>query len=147
MKQFIFSEKETFLTCPITLPDPPFISDIMKPIVIKPISKRSSTHWLRVYFDSHFSFKEFAAKMASIGRKAISGLKMLTNTIHSMEPIIMRKVIHTCILPIFTYGMSVWWSGHSRLCQKGTTIGNRIDGHLKQLNKVQNIALRAILPV
>lgn len=103
--------------------------------------------WLGVYFDSRLLFKEHVAKMASKRRKAVSSLKMLVNTIHGVEPIIMRKAIHACILPILTYEAPVWWSGCSCISEKGKTISYRVDGQLKQLNKVQNIALRAILPV
>ena len=71
------------------------------------MTERSSMRWLGFYFDSRLSYKEHAAKMASKGRKAVSGLKMLANTIRRVEPIIMRKAIHACILPILTYGAPV----------------------------------------
>lgn len=39
-----FSKRRNFPNSPITLSDLPFLSDIMEPRVIKPISKRSSMH-------------------------------------------------------------------------------------------------------
>ena len=85
--------------------------------------------------------------MASKGRKAVSGLNMLGNTVQGVEPYVMRQAVHACILPILTYAAPAWWPGKNRLDKKGKVIRNGVEGHLSRLNKVQNIALRTILPV
>lgn len=146
-KAIHFSRKKHFPNSPIHLPGPPFSPNAVEPRIIRPINKHSSMRWLEAHFDSQLSFKEHISKMASKGRKVVARLKMLANTIHGVEPLIMRKAIHACILPILTYGAPTWCSGRTRLNREGKTICNGIDNHLKQLDKVQNIALRTILPV
>lgn len=55
--------------------------------------------------------------------------------------------MHACILPILTYAAPAWWPGKNRQDKNGKVIRNGVEGHLSRLNKVQNIALRTILPV
>ena len=45
--------------------------------VVRPVGKKASMRWLGVFHDSRLSFKDHANKLASKGRQAASGLKML----------------------------------------------------------------------
>lgn len=100
-----------------------------------------------VYFDSRLSFSNHADIMASKGRRASAGLIMLANTVRGVDAKIMRRAVHACILPILTYATLAWWPGHTRINKNNKTIRNGVDGHLKKLDKAQNVALHAILPV
>ena len=141
-----FSRKRNFDNVNIQLPPSPGAPYNAEPRIVKP-TPNSAMRWLGVYFDSRLSFKCHAEKMASKGRKAVSGLNMLGNTVQGVEPYVMRQAVHACILPILTYAAPAWWPGKNRLDKKGKVIRNGVEGHLSRLNKVQNIALRTILPV
>lgn len=103
--------------------------------------------WLGVYFDSRLSFSDHVTKMASKGRKAAACLSMLVKTTRGAEASIMRRAVHACILPILTYGTSAWWPGRTRTNGKGGTIQNSMKTNCNKLDKAQNVALRAFLPV
>lgn len=45
--------------------------------VVRPVGKKASMRLLGVFYDSRLSFKDHANKLASKGRQAASGLKML----------------------------------------------------------------------
>lgn len=65
---------------------------------------------------------------------------MLRNTVRGVD-------VRICILPILTYAAPAWWNGRSRINNAGKTIRNGVEGQLYRLDKVQNTALRTILPV
>ena len=46
--------------------------------------------------------------MASKSQRAVAGLKMLGNTIQGAETKVIRREVHTCILPILTYAAPAW---------------------------------------
>lgn len=142
-----FSRKRDTTNPPINLPPPPFLSDPETTRVVQPVSKTSSMRWLGVYFDTGLSFKNHVEKMASKGRKAVAGLNMLGNTTKGMDVKVIRRAVHACILRILTYAAPTWWAGRTRINNAGKTIRNGVEGQLKRLDKVQNIALRTILPV
>ena len=64
--------------------------------------------WLGVYFDHRLSFADLSGKIASQGRKVVSGLSILVNTTKEIEAVIMRKTVHVCILPILKYDAPAW---------------------------------------
>ncbi len=103
--------------------------------------------WLGVFYDSKLSFRDPANKLASKERQAASGLKMLVKTTRGISAAIMRKEMHGCILPILTYSAPAWWPGRTQTNKEGRTIQNSTEGLCIKLDKVQNIALRAMLPV
>lgn len=46
-----------------------------------------------------------------------------------------------------TYTAPAWWAGRTRVNNAGKTVRNGVEGQLNRLDKVQNVALRTILPV
>ncbi len=110
-----FSRKTAFPNPEIKLPLPASANGLGVLRVIKPILKKASMRWLRIYFDSRLSFSDHAEKMASKERKAASGLSMLVKTTRGVEALIMRKAVHACILPILTYGAPAWGPRQSRI--------------------------------
>ncbi len=103
--------------------------------------------WLGVYFDLRLSFVHYASKMATKGRQAAAGLTMLGNRTRGVDPSIMRKAVHSCILPIFTYKSPVWWSGRLQKDKEGRDIKNGKEKYCKKLDKSKSVALRAISPI
>lgn len=72
---------------------------------------------------------------------------MLENTVRGVDVKIIRRAVHACVLSILTYAAPAWWHGRSRINNAGKTIRNGVEGQLCRLEKVQNTALRTILPV
>ena len=85
--------------------------------------------------------------MASKSRRAAACLSILVKTTRGAEADVIRKAVHACILLILTYGTPAWWPGQTRTNSKGDIIQNGIETICKKLDKAQNVALRAILPV
>lgn len=72
-----FSRTLTFSNLDIKFP--PFLSqknNIAKQI-IKPVEKKASMRWLRLFYDSKLLFKNHANKLVSKERQGASELKML----------------------------------------------------------------------
>lgn len=146
-KAIHFAHKRNLFNLDIELPAPPFAQDPTVICIVKPTPKEASMRWLGVYYDALHSFKRHVEKMASKRRKAVAGLKMLGNTIQGVKTKVIRRAVHACILLILTYAAPAWWTGRTRLNKHGKTIWNSVEGQLTRLDKVQNIALRTILPV
>ena len=72
---------------------------------------------------------------------------MLVKTTRGVNAITMHKAVHSCVLPILTYTARAWWPGQNYINATGRTIHNKVNAHCDKLDKAQNIALRAILPV
>lgn len=123
-----FSRKRNLLNLDIELPAPPFAQDPMVIRIVKPTPKDASMRWLGVYYDARLSFKRHVEKMASKGRRAVAGLKMLGNTVQGVETKVIRRAVHACILPILTYAAPAWWPGRTRLNKHGKTIRNGVEG-------------------
>ncbi len=142
-----FPRKKTFPNPDIKLP--PLVSPRhnMPERVVRLVRKKSSMRWLGVFYDSRLSFRDYANKLASKGRQAASGLKMLVKTAQGVNVAIMHRVVHVCIFPILIYPASAWWHGRTRTNKEGQTIQNSKEGLRTKLDKVQNIALRSVLPV
>ncbi len=142
-----FSRTKAFPNPDIKLP--PFVSPKhnIPERVIGPAGTKFSMRWLGVFYDSRLSFRDHANKLASKRRQAASGLKMLVKTTQEVNAAIMRRAVHAYILPILTYTAPAWWPGCTRTNKEGRTIQNSIEGLCTKLGKVQNIALRAVLPV
>lgn len=59
--------------------------------------------WLGVDFEPCLLFSEYATKMASKDQKAAASLSILVKTTRRVKAVVIHKVVHACILPIFTY--------------------------------------------
>lgn len=141
-----FSRKKRFPNPDILLPDNPLPSASGEPRLVRPVSKTAAMRWLGVFFDARLSFKNHVTKLASKARVAAAGLRTLTNTVRGASPLVMRRAVHSCIIPILTYGAPAWWPDVTRANQKGNIVQNQIQGLGDKLDKVQNIALKVILP-
>ena len=114
--------KRLFPNPEIQLQPAAFQTDTSEPKIVQPVAKNASMRWLGVYFDPHLSFNDHAAKLASKGRRAASGLIMLANKVQGVNAKIMQRAAHACILPILTYAALAWWPGRTRINSKGKTI-------------------------
>lgn len=71
---------------------------------------------------------------------------MLANTVRRASFLVMRRAIHSCIIPILIYGALVWWPGVTQHNQKKNIVQNRVQELCDKLKKIQNKALKVILP-
>lgn len=99
-KLYIFHEDEIRQTRLLNYQPRPFSQDQTIIRIVQPVSKTSAMRLLGVYFDTRLSFKTHAEKMASKGRRAVSGLNMLGNTVRGVDVKIVRRAVYACILPI-----------------------------------------------
>lgn len=141
-----FSRKKRFPNADILLPAHPLASVLDKRQLLKPVLKASAMRWLGVFFDASPFFNNHVTNLASKARVAAAGLGMLANTVRGVNPLVMRRVVHACIIPILTYGSPAWWPDVARTNQKGKIVQNRIQGLCEKLDKAKNIALKTILP-
>lgn len=141
-----FSRKKSFPNPDILLPVHPLSSTLKARQIVKPVLKTAAMRWLGVFFDARLSFKYHVTNLASKARVAAARLGMLANSVRGVKPLVMRKAVHACIIPILTYGAPAWWPDVTRTNQKGKIVQNRIQGLCEKLDKAQNIALKAILP-
>ncbi len=130
-----FSRKHNLLNLDIELSTPPFAQDPMITCIMKSTPKDSPMRWLGVYYDARFLFKRHVEKMASKGRRAVAGLKMLENTIQGVETKVIRRAIHECILSILTYASPAWWPGRTRVNKHRKTIWNGVEKQLTRFDK------------
>ncbi len=72
---------------------------------------------------------------------------MLVKTTRGVNAAIMCREVHECILLILTYAALGWWPGRTRTNKEGRTIQNGVEGLCTTLDKIQNIALLAVLPI
>ena len=77
LKPYTFHEKKAFPNPEIRLPPLASPRHNIPDRVVRPVGKKASMRWLGVFYDSRLSFKDHANKLASKGRQAASGLKML----------------------------------------------------------------------
>ena len=142
-----FSQRTAFPNPEIKLALPTSANGLGALRVIKAIPKKAFMRWRRIYFDSRLPFSDHAEKLARERRKAALRLRMLVKTTRRIEVFTMQKAVHACILPILTYRAPAWWPGRLRINKQGLTIQNSIKEICFKLDKAQNVALCANLPV
>lgn len=64
-KAIHFSQKKKFTNSDILLSDNPLLNALGERQLVKPISKIAAIYWLRVFFDTKFSFKNHVTKLAN----------------------------------------------------------------------------------
>jgi len=94
------------------------------------VKPESTVRWLRVYFDRKLCFQKHANILAARGENTVSGLTMLTNTVHGLSQTHLCHIYLVCVSPKILYACPVWWTGHQY--------------QIKPLKKVQRYALRLI---
>lgn len=94
---------------------------------------QEQVRWLGVHFDRELKFYGHVRTMSAKASRGLAALKMLANTKKGLKQTMLRTLYITCILPILTYASPAWWTDASG----SKTI-------IKQLEKVQNMALRWI---
>lgn len=108
--------------------------------------------WLGVWFDSRLRFTEHVKNGAAQARSLIQHLRSLANTRRGPSSRALRKVIHTCVRPILTYGAEAWYEGRTKTrkiaCRQfHMEVATRQEAHIYEIDRVLWEAIRAVLPV
>jgi len=75
-----------------------------------------------------------------------NALRSLGKTTRGVPPILLQRAVTACVLKKGYFAAETWWPGRFR--QTGTgRISNRVDSHIRLLEKVTHSGARAILPV
>lgn len=107
---------------------------------LHPVPANSTIRWLGIHFDRALSFRQHVEKMAAKGRKVACALRMLGGTKRGAPAALLRKATLACVVPVLTYAAEAWWPPPN-------TATRRVRSLAAKLETVQNIALRATLPV
>lgn len=102
--------------------------------------------WLGVYFDRGLRFTAHAQILSAKALIVSNALQSLGKTTRGVSPILLYRAVTATILKKCYFAAETWWPGRFRKSEKGR-ISNRIDGHLRLLEKVTYSSARAILPV
>lgn len=116
------------------------ISTANGPLTIPAISTCGTLTYLGVRLDRKLSFRPHVSHVTSKARKAASALRMLSGCFRGASPALLRRAVTACIIPVMTYGSTIWWP-----FKDGPV--RRAIGLVKKMDVVQNIALRSALPV
>jgi hypothetical protein len=76
----------------------------------------NSLQYLSIYLNCHLSWDNHISIMANHTCLTIRGISILGNTQCSLDLLNWRKVYNALIIPVLTYGVQVWYTGHK---QKG----------------------------
>ena len=106
---------------------------------LAPVPISGSLRWLGVYFDRKLTFRHHVMKMAQRGRITAQGLQMLGGITKGAPAHVLRYATKACVLPILTFGAEAWWPPPNTQQQ--------VRALARKLDLIQNIALRATLPV
>lgn len=89
--------------------------------------------WLGIFFDQKLSFHEHVNILCNRARTAVTGLRVLSNSVRGLSQKHLRALHKTCILPIITYASPLWFRPD-----------RPITSLTKKLEVIQNISLRLI---
>jgi ribonuclease HI len=115
-------------------------------------SKLPALRWLGVYIDRKLTFRRHISERCSKAEKVAWHLRSLANTKYGPPAHSIRKAVITCVLPTALYGAEVWYGGRTRPARNRSQAGKdlvsaRVGWHVERIQRVINIAARAILPV
>jgi hypothetical protein len=75
-----------------------------------------------------------------------NALKSLGKTTRGVPPLLLQRAVTAYVLKKGYFAAKTWWPGRSRRTATGR-ISNRVDSHIRLLEKVTLSGARAILPV
>jgi hypothetical protein len=102
--------------------------------------------WLGVFFDRKLSFKPHVRILAAKALTVSSALRSLGKTTRGVPPIFLQRAVKACVLKKGYFAAENWWLGRTRT-RNGRRVSNRVDSHLRLLEKVVLTGARTILPV
>ncbi|CAD6922390.1 unnamed protein product, partial [Tilletia controversa] len=105
---------------------------------VAPVAPGSTVRWLGFHLDSKLSFKRHVELVCAKARKAAQCMRMLVNTVRGLRACDARRLFVACVLPIMTYGATVWWQGRRR------AVESRRGAQEEQDEEVQTVACAII---
>jgi ribonuclease HI len=102
--------------------------------------------WLGVYFDRKLTFKPHVRILAAKALVVGNALRSLGKTTRGVPPIFLQRAVKACVLTKGYFAAETWWPGR-RKTTRSKKVSNRVDSHIRLLEKVILTSARAILPV
>ncbi|EKM74315.1 hypothetical protein AGABI1DRAFT_48228 [Agaricus bisporus var. burnettii JB137-S8] len=92
---------------------------------------RPQTYWryLGIFFDRTLTFREHVRFYSTKAFSTVRAMGMLGNSLRGLSPMHKRLLYRSCVVPVATYGMNLWYHGFSKS-----------RGHLESLRKMQRRA-------
>jgi len=72
------------------------------------VCRSTTVQYLGIFLSESFSWEHHAKVMAAWARSTTRALQVMGNSVHGLDFANWRKVYHTIILPILTYGLALW---------------------------------------
>jgi hypothetical protein len=84
--------------------------------------------WLSCFLDCCLNFKTHIAKLATQAKSILGSMQMLANTIRGLSICHVRTLVTTCVMPILTYGSTLWFHGRNArmLCKTLQAVQNTV---------------------
>ena len=108
---------------------------------------KPSLRWLGILLDRKLTFKDHVCHWTKKAGRVANHLRSLCNTVRGLPVQSTRRAVISCVLPVLTHGLEVWYPGTERTKESGSTASCRTKGLLQKMNSGLRTAMRAILPV
>src|SRR6266851_7120301 len=82
------------------------------------MTKSPRVRYLGLFLDRKLTWHHHVDIMASRARSTIRGITVLGNSVRGLDLLNWRKVYNALVIPILTYGATMWYTG---IRQKGLT--------------------------
>ena len=124
--------------------------DLHRPSVrigeIEIAASAQALRYLGIFLDSKLTFREHVHIRAAKARATALHLQRINRTRAGAPAHLLRQAALAAVLASLYYGAEAWFPGHSYK-RKDKEISTRIASLVTTCDKVQNIALRGVLPV
>ena len=108
---------------------------------------KPSLRWLGILVDRKLTFKDYVCHWTKKAGRVANHFRSLCNTVRGLPVQSIRRAVISCVLPVLTHGLEVWYPGTERSKESGSTASCRTKGLLQKMNSGLRTAMRAILPV
>ncbi|EKM73882.1 hypothetical protein AGABI1DRAFT_49001, partial [Agaricus bisporus var. burnettii JB137-S8] len=77
---------------------------------------RPQTYWryLGIFFDRTLTFREHVRFYSTKAFSTVRAMGMLGNLLRGLSPMHKRLLYRSCVVPVATYGMNLWYHGFSK---------------------------------
>ena len=96
---------------------PPLVLEGVQGVEDLKIEPKAIWRYLGFFFDTKLMFREHVRFYSTKSLTTVKAMGMLGNSTRGLSPSQKRKLYHTCVLPIATYGYRLWLYKGARNCK------------------------------
>lgn len=108
---------------------------------------KPSMRWLGILLDRKLNFKDHVAHWSAKANRVANHIRGLCNTARGLPVKLTRQAVVSCVLPILTHGLEVWYPGREKMNKDDSMVSCRVKQRLQQIESALRTAMRAVLPV